>query len=103
MDLQLTDRVAFVAGSSKGIGRAIATTLLSEGCRVCITGRDSVALDDATQQLRAEFGDKIFSIPGDLTTRQLSMKPSPPFIGTGVLRTSSSPMWVAAGANRAGN
>jgi 3-oxoacyl-[acyl-carrier protein] reductase len=67
MDLQLTNRVAFVAGSSRGIGRAIATTLLKEGCRVCITGRNNAALDEASQQLRAEFGDKVFSIPGDLT------------------------------------
>ena len=69
MDLQLNDRVAFVAGSSRGIGRAIAATLLSEGCRVCITGRDRVALDDATQQLRAEFGDKVLGTPGDLTDK----------------------------------
>lgn len=67
MDLQLTDQVAFVAGSSRGIGRAIALTLLGEGCRVCITGRDRIALDEAAKQLRAEFGDKVFSIPGDLT------------------------------------
>jgi len=67
MDLQLTDQVAFVAGSSRGIGRAIAATLLGEGCRVCITGREGVALDEATQHLQAEFGDKIIGIPGDLT------------------------------------
>jgi 3-oxoacyl-[acyl-carrier protein] reductase len=67
MDLQLTDQVAFVAGSSRGIGRAIASTLLGEGCRVCITGRDGVALDETTQHLHAEFGDKVFAIPGDLT------------------------------------
>ena len=31
MDLELTDRVAIVTGSSKGIGIAIAKTLLAEG------------------------------------------------------------------------
>jgi 3-oxoacyl-[acyl-carrier protein] reductase len=67
MELQLSDQVAFVAGSSRGIGRAITLALLEEGCRVCITGRDGVALDETTQRLRAEFGDKIFGIPGDLT------------------------------------
>ncbi|MGA8274048.1 MAG: SDR family oxidoreductase [Candidatus Sulfotelmatobacter sp.] len=67
MDLQLTDRVALVAGSSRGIGRAIASTLLQEGCRVCITGRDSAALNEASQDLRAKFGDKVFGIAGDLT------------------------------------
>jgi 3-oxoacyl-[acyl-carrier protein] reductase len=67
MDLQLTDQVAFVAGSSRGIGRAIASTLLAEGCRVCITGRDGVVLEEAAQYFRAEFGNKVFGIPGDLT------------------------------------
>ena len=67
MDLQLTDSVAFVAGSSRGIGRAIAAVLLREGCRVCITGRDQASLDAASQQLGAQYGDKVFAIPGDLT------------------------------------
>ena len=67
MDLQLTDRVAFVAGSSRGIGRAIAAALLREGCRVCITGRDGVALDEANQELRTKFGDNLIAIQGDFT------------------------------------
>ena len=67
MDLQLNNRVAFVAGSSKGIGRAIACTLLREGCRVCVSGRDSSVLNEATQHLRSRFGDKVLATPGDLT------------------------------------
>jgi 3-oxoacyl-[acyl-carrier protein] reductase len=67
MDLKLTDRVAFVAGSSRGIGRAIASALLREGCQVCISGRDGVALDATSQLLRASFGDRVLAIPGDLT------------------------------------
>lgn len=67
MNLQLTDQVAFVAGSSRGIGRAIAITLLGEGCRVCISGRDRAALDEAAEHLHAEFRERVFAIPGDLT------------------------------------
>jgi 3-oxoacyl-[acyl-carrier protein] reductase len=67
MDLQLRDRVAFVAGSSRGIGKAIASALLREGCRVCITGRDRVSLDAAVEQLRAGFGGKVHGMQGDLT------------------------------------
>ena len=67
MDLQLTDRVALVAGSSKGIGRAIASSLLREGCKVCITGRDSAALDTAREEMRAKFGDRVVAIRGDFT------------------------------------
>ena len=69
MDLQLTDRVAFVAGSSRGIGKAIATALLHEGCRVCISGRDRAALDYASHDLNAEYGDRVFGIAGDMTSQ----------------------------------
>jgi 3-oxoacyl-[acyl-carrier protein] reductase len=67
MDLQLVDRVAFVAGSSKGIGRAIALALLREGCRVCITGRDDKNLNATSEDLRARYKDKVLSFAGDLT------------------------------------
>lgn len=67
MDLQLNEFVALVAGSSRGIGRAIAFALLQEGCRVCLTGRDGHTLSTAVQDLQAKFGEKVFGIPGDLT------------------------------------
>jgi 3-oxoacyl-[acyl-carrier protein] reductase len=67
MDLQLTNRVAFVAGSSRGIGRAIAAALLREGCRVCITGRDNASLEASSAYLRASFGDRVFAVTGDFT------------------------------------
>jgi len=67
MDLQLTDRVALVAGSSRGIGRSIAAALLREKCRVCITGRDVPTLESAVADLAARFGDRVTSVAGDLT------------------------------------
>ena len=67
MDLQLRDHVVLVAGSSRGIGRAIATALLREECRVCITGRDRNSLRETTVDLRKQFGDKVVEFEGDLT------------------------------------
>lgn len=66
MRLNLEDRVAFVAGSSRGIGKAIARAFLDEGCRVAISGRSQEALDRA----QAEFADlcgpeRILALPGD--------------------------------------
>lgn len=67
MDLQLTDRVAFVAGSSRGIGKAIASALLEEGCRACVSGRDEVALDQTVRELRVRYGQRVLGIAGDMT------------------------------------
>ena len=45
MDLQLTDKVAIVTGASKGIGRAIAETLASEGMRLVVAARSGALLE----------------------------------------------------------
>lgn len=44
MDLRLTDKVAIVTGSSRGIGKAIASGLAAEGCRVILCAREADAL-----------------------------------------------------------
>jgi 3-oxoacyl-[acyl-carrier protein] reductase len=70
MDLQLKGRTALVAGSSRGIGRAIAMQLLGEGCRVCITGRDADQLESLRDSLREQFGsDMVIASAGDLEQR----------------------------------
>lgn len=53
MDLQLTDRLALITGSTSGIGFAIASGLAAEGARVIITGRTQARVDDALQRLSA--------------------------------------------------
>ena len=68
MNLNLTDHVAFVAGSSRGIGRAIAATLLAEGARIVLTGRDNDALTRTREELTtAETHERIFAITGDFS------------------------------------
>lgn len=68
MDLGLKGKVALIAGSSRGIGFAIAQAFAREGARVSITGRDAAALDRATGELTSEFGgDAILAIAGDMT------------------------------------
>jgi NAD(P)-dependent dehydrogenase (short-subunit alcohol dehydrogenase family) len=53
MDLQLKGKVAFVSGSTKGIGFAIAKQLLQEGAVVVINGRNKEVVNDAAEKLRA--------------------------------------------------
>lgn len=68
MDLQLADKVAFVGGSSRGIGRATARAFLAEGARVVVTGRDAEALGETAREFEGEFGqDRLFAFAGDLT------------------------------------
>jgi 3-oxoacyl-[acyl-carrier protein] reductase len=54
MDLGLTDRTAFVAGASKGLGRAAALELAQEGARVAICSRDEDRITDAADAIVAE-------------------------------------------------
>jgi len=54
MDLQLKGKVAFVSGSTKGIGFAIAKQLLQEGAVVIINGRAQKVVNDAIEKLKAE-------------------------------------------------
>jgi NAD(P)-dependent dehydrogenase (short-subunit alcohol dehydrogenase family) len=53
MDLQLTNKTAFISGSTSGIGFAIAKALLAEGAVVIINGRSQKNIDSAVKQLQA--------------------------------------------------
>jgi len=51
MDLQLTGKVALVTGASAGLGRAIATMLAAEGCRLAILARRRPLLESLAAEL----------------------------------------------------
>ncbi|HXI70186.1 MAG TPA: SDR family oxidoreductase [Verrucomicrobiae bacterium] len=69
MDLQLTDKLALVSGSTKGIGLAIATSLAREGAKVIINGRTERAVVDAQLKIhKAVPGAKLLEgHAGDLS------------------------------------
>ncbi len=66
MDLQLKNKRALVAGSSRGLGYSIARTLALEGCRVAINGRYSQSINEAARQLIAETKADIIPLAGDV-------------------------------------
>ena len=52
MDFQLQEKVALVTGGSRGIGRAIALTLASQGMHVAICGRNQETLDSTAAEIQ---------------------------------------------------
>jgi len=65
MDLGLRGRVAFVAASSKGMGRAIAEQFALEGADVGMCARSAPALDAAADGIRAH-GVRVVATQADL-------------------------------------
>lgn len=61
----LEGKTALVTGASKGIGKGIAKTFLTEGARVMIAGRGEEQLRDAVRDLSA-YGE-VFSCPADVS------------------------------------
>src|SRR6187397_1778966 len=70
MDLQLTDKVAIVTGSSKGLGLASARAILAEGARVTICARGGDALKKAAASLRSVSGREgsVLDVEADVST-----------------------------------
>jgi len=68
MDLQLTDKLALVSGSTKGIGLAIATGLAREGAKVIINGRTEKSVHAALDKIKQSVPSaKLESFAGDLS------------------------------------
>lgn len=66
MDLGLKGLRALVAGSSRGLGYALAQTLAREGCQVAINGRDEAKITAAASKLAAETGSKAVGLVGNV-------------------------------------
>ncbi|MGI8752692.1 MAG: SDR family NAD(P)-dependent oxidoreductase [Acidimicrobiales bacterium] len=66
MDLGIEGKVALVTAGSKGLGRASATALATEGARVVISARGEEALRAAESAIRAAGGE-VTAIAGDVT------------------------------------
>jgi 3-oxoacyl-[acyl-carrier protein] reductase len=69
MDLGLDDKVALVAASSKGLGRACALALAGEGARVAICARGAEQLESTSQEIREQTGAEVLAVAADLTQR----------------------------------
>ena len=71
MDLGIAGRNAIVCASSRGLGKACATSLARNGVNVTINGRDSVVLEKTAADIRAVAPDvEVTMVVGDVADRQ---------------------------------
>jgi 3-oxoacyl-[acyl-carrier protein] reductase len=66
MDLGLRNKVAVVAASSGGIGRAVAEVFAQEGARVVVNGRHEETLSATAQEIREKTGAEVEAVVGDV-------------------------------------
>ena len=66
MDLGLRGKVAVVAASSSGLGKATAMALGREGALVTVNGRDAARLYATAREIREATGADVIEVVGDL-------------------------------------
>ena len=67
MDLGLKNKVAFIAASSKGLGKSVALELAREGAITIINGRNTHELEKTKQEIEEQTNTKVVAIAGDLS------------------------------------
>src|SRR6476469_536433 len=70
VDLGLRGKVALVAASSKGLGRAVARELAAEGASVVMCARGGEALESARREIVDETGAEVLAVAADVSTTQ---------------------------------
>jgi 3-oxoacyl-[acyl-carrier protein] reductase len=67
MDLGLKGRVALVAASSKGLGRAVAEGLAAEGANLVMCSRDAAAIEAASTAIARQTGVNAIAVAANLS------------------------------------
>jgi 3-oxoacyl-[acyl-carrier protein] reductase len=70
MNLGLTNKVAMVAGASRGLGYATARALAEEGAQVSIGSRDAAAIEAAGRRIEEETGARVLAVAADVSSAQ---------------------------------
>jgi len=67
LETGLKDRVAIVAASSQGIGRATAEAFAAEGCRVAMCARNREVLNTAAERIHSQYQTEVLAEAFDVT------------------------------------
>lgn len=69
MDLGLKGRVALVAASSQGLGKAVAVALAREGAKLVVCARRAEAIERTAEEIRKVAGVEVVARATDVTDR----------------------------------
>ncbi len=67
MNVSLKGKVAIITGSSRGIGKAIASTVASLGINLAIAARQEGPLKETADELVKKYKVKVLAVPCDVT------------------------------------
>ncbi len=67
MDFGLAGKVALVAASSRGLGRAVAGELAAEGAHLVLCARGELELASTAESIRGTTGVDVLAVPADLS------------------------------------
>jgi 3-oxoacyl-[acyl-carrier protein] reductase len=70
MDLGLKDKVALVAASSQGLGRAVAEELAAEGASLVLCAREPKTLAQVAATIADRSGSHVLAVPADVTVAE---------------------------------
>jgi len=67
MELGLKNKIAFIAASSQGLGKAVALELAKEGAKIIINGRNKENLENTKKEIEKINGGQVLALVGDLS------------------------------------
>jgi 3-oxoacyl-[acyl-carrier protein] reductase len=67
MDLGISGKIALVAGSSRGLGRAVAEELAAEGANLVLCARNETTLTDTANAIRQATGVRVLAATADVS------------------------------------
>lgn len=70
MDMGIKDKVAIVAASSKGLGKAVAMGLAREGVKLTICARGEEELRKTASEIESETGVEVLAVPSDVSKHE---------------------------------
>lgn len=96
MDLKLKGKKAVITGSTKGIGKAIALSLASEGCQIVVTGRNKESVERTAGEIKRTSDAQVYPICVDLSEEgeaEQLLKKSKKLLGDIDILVNNAGMW----------